>query len=208
MDFLESKEPIKKSAAMQYLILSVFFAMLCFFIMLNVISTSSKDKSIKMTESIKNEFINRDLKKEITLFSDAVGPRNNEYERSFREVLSDYMNAFKYSMEYNITEYPSYYMVTIKDTSFYGPRSIPARPSAVNFLDALDKYIDTIRKHPYSKARVAIPYDEKTRDGFGHARARLIWFTENLDKNDKNISISIIPANTGNIYLYFDKNEF
>ncbi len=221
MDFQESKELGKETRQVNCLGLtvSVFFALLSFFIVLNVIATSNKDKAEKLTNSIKSEFKNKDLKQELNLFgNEGFGRESGKYEQSFRQVLNGFMGPIQGSMDFQYSENPSNYIIKINNTSVFGSDDQEIRSPAANFINYLNKYIGNIKKHADASVKLVIPYDPENKKDIQIAKEKIKNLHDTLDRNiAKSISFSIIPIEIKssydkdklkNTYLYFSRNEF
>jgi hypothetical protein len=221
MDFQESKEPLKEIDSRKYLTLtvSVFFALLSFFIMLNAVSTANLVKSGNLTKSIKQEFENTSLKQELQLFQKRdydTGLGN--YTKSFKYVVTEFLESVRTSINSELMETPENYIVKVKTVSLFGPNDNNSRAVATNFLLALNKFVDVIKKTDDVAARIVIPYDEASAKAASDSEAKIKSLYKIIEKEKNSyLKFSTSPVDVkqeseldkfNNIYIVFSKNEF
>jgi hypothetical protein len=219
MDFQESKEAPTQNNGIRYLILSVFFALLSFFILLNFVSTGNQKKADNLKKSIENEFNEKDIRKELVLFNTTVkNQQKNGYEQSFRDVITRFMESTKNSVDSELSESPVNYTVKARMISFFGPGDNTPRSIITGYLLYLNKFIGTIRKTGQEHATIVLLYDPISNDSLKNAEEKIKNLHKILEADkDKAIWFSITPIEIKSaldesklnfVFILFDKNEF
>jgi hypothetical protein len=210
MDLQENKEIIREDDGIKYLTVSVFFAILSFFLILNTISVTNSSKSENLQKALKDEFSNKDLKEEFRLFDKRqYDQKKGTFKLSFRDLLISFLETQEKTVDAEFSETPKHYVIKVSEISFFGPNSIERRPNADKFLKALDTYISINKTSPDISAQLIIPYTDKQ-----NIIDKRLLSLDRVFKNKESLSIRLSSSKTQDalltkhIYILFDKNEF
>jgi hypothetical protein len=216
MDFIEDKEIKTNNDGVNYLNVSVFLALLAFFILLNVISIENIKKTDKLKQSVTGEFSEKRLYQEFMVFSkrDYEASIGN-YSYDFISIISDFLSRNQDIVRTQIFQNNVYYYFNINIFRFFGTDNNLRRAGADEFIRNLNSVISLNRKNQDSKAKLILFADKNDVDDINSKLAKLRDLKksiENIEPKHIEFSLSIISDSQSEllkqIQIIFSKNEF
>lgn len=212
----EEAAPYDGGHGVRQLTLSVFLALLSFFIVLNSLSSVDKNKSDNIKSSVLQEFKEKDIADKIESFTTKKPVRNIEINSiGFPDLINNFMLNYRDKMAYTFYETKSQYVIKIDKLNFYGPNSNRLRANAASFLSSLNDFISTNKKNVNAKAIIILPYLKDNKKSTNDNNYRVKELYSNIPKSGQSYLIysTVAVATEENdkveyIYIIFDKNEF
>jgi hypothetical protein len=216
MDFLEEKETHINNDGVNYLNVSVFLALLAFFILLNVISIQNVKKADKLKQSVSGEFAEKRFYQEFMVFSKRdyeIGVGNYSYD--FISVMSDFLANNTDILKTRIEQTNIYYSFDVDIFRFFGTDNNIRRSGADQFLKNLNSILSLYRPSENSMAKVIMFADENDVDDINNKLSKIKSLQrsiENIEPKTIDFSLSLISdedkEKLNNIQIIFSKREF
>lgn len=215
MDFLEEKEVKANKDGVNQMNVSVFLALLSFFIVLNFISTNNDNKSSNLKQSLKQEFKQKKLSEEFTNIRRDYETSFGDASYNFKDVINNFLDTQKNIVEVNLKESKSHYLLDIDINRFFGSENNIRRVGAENFIKNLNSLLSNNRLRDTSKAKVVLFAEAENKYDIAAKGAKLKNLQKSIDNTDPYIqfSLAILPEDKANInfntiQILFGKNEF
>lgn len=215
MDFIEDKENHVNNDGVNYLNVSVFLALLAFFILLNVISVANVKKSDKLKQSVTGEFAEKRLYQELMVFSKRDYETSfGNYSYDFISLMSDFLAKNRGIFRTKIIQNNSHYFFDVDIFRFFGTENNIRRSGADEFLKDLNSLLVLNRPTETSSAKLILFADVNDVDDINSKLAKLKDLQksiENIEPKAIDFSLSLVSDNEKklkNIQIIFSKNEF
>ncbi len=221
MDIPETPDSLAQNRNLRYLtlssLLSLFFCILSFFIMMNAISVKNEEKFGNIATNIKQEFKEEKIEQKLSLFQKRKYEKGvGEFSVTFNDLISSFLANQKKNVASELVETPNNFKIKLDILNFYGSDNNKKRPNADIFILSLNNFLTLNKKSATATAKLVMPYDSENADNTKNVNIRIRQLYKILAKaKHKNISFSTVPLSDkddkteiNNIYVFFSKDEF
>ncbi len=206
MDIPETTAETQINTSSRSLLISVFFALLSLFIMLNAISPTDSEKSGKVLRALHEEFNDKDISQEFLLYQ---REQERPSEETFKDVITKFLDTQRQKVPTSLTETPALYMIKLNYLSFFNIDSSEPKQNAADFLVALDTYLGLNKKKPAARAEIVMFYQDDQALITKRSVALQGILTSGRNRNMSFSTIKTKDKSLDNqIYIIFSKNEF
>jgi hypothetical protein len=144
----------------RYLIVSLFLAVLCFFIVLNTISKPNENKTQDILENVRDEFSGKNFLRRIKVFQEKKHKGGEDLQFfGIKELVKNYLSQNNYISKPQYSDFGKFLEINIDKTHFYTSKSsIFPKNSAVSFVKQLGEILKDSAKVEDYNMTVISPY--------------------------------------------------